>query len=96
MTSNTRLVVLPSAEHDVRDILRYTELQWGRAQRNAYFRELRAVAERLLAFPELGHVAEDGTREFSLRHHVVLYRYDSTSNTVTILRVMHPRRLRER
>jgi plasmid stabilization system protein ParE len=96
MTSSTRLALTTQALLDVREILSYTQTQWGIAQRNAYFRELRIAADRLLAFPELGQVAGDGIREFSLRHHVVLYRYDSTSNTVTILRVMHQRRLRGR
>jgi toxin ParE1/3/4 len=92
MTSNIRLIVLPSAERDVRDILRYTELQWGRAQRNAYLRELIAAVRRLQSFPELGRSVEADIREFSLRHHVVMYKFHD--DTVTILRVMHPRRLR--
>ncbi len=96
MTSNTRLAFTAQSLIDVREILFYTQAHWGIAQRNAYFRELRTGSEQLVAFPELGHVVDEGIREMTVRHHVVLYRYDSEADVVTILRVMHPRRVRGR
>jgi len=42
----------------------------------------------------MGRVTEHGVREFLVAQHVLLYTYDH--DTVTILRVMHPRRLRDR
>ncbi len=94
MTSGTRLVISPSDNQDVRQILYYTLITWGRPQRNAYFGELKRAAWLLQEFPEIGKAHDDGIREFALRHHVVLYRYEQ--DAVTILRVMHPRRLRDR
>lgn len=92
MLSGTNLIISPDAEVDIRDILRYTLETWGRPQRNAYFAELKRAARRLQAFPEIGREREDGVREYAFRHHVILYRHEG--DTVTILRVMHPRRLR--
>ncbi|MBA3378040.1 MAG: type II toxin-antitoxin system RelE/ParE family toxin [Chloroflexia bacterium] len=57
------------------------------------FADLKRAARRLQAFPEMGREREDGAREYMLRHHVVLYRHQD--DTVYILRVMHPRRLRD-
>jgi len=93
MPSSISLVITPDAEADVRDILRYTLEQWGRPQRNAYFAELKRAARLIQAFPEMGRERDPGVREHPLRHHVILYRYED--DTVTILRVMHPRRLRD-
>ena len=93
MQSNIRLIITPDAETDIRDILRYTQEQWGRPQRNAYFAVLKQAARRIQSFPEIGRECESGVREYALRHHVVLYRFEG--DTVSILRVMHPRRLRD-
>jgi len=58
-----------------------------------YFAELKKAARRIQAFPEIGRVLESGVRQHTLRHHVVLYRFEN--DTVTVLRVMHPRQLRD-
>lgn len=58
-----------------------------------YLTVLYEAFERIRSFPEVGRECEAGIREHAIRHHVVLYRYDD--DTVTILRVMHPRRLRD-
>jgi toxin ParE1/3/4 len=92
MKSSIRIIIQPSAEVDIREIMRYTEATWGRGQRNAYFSELRRAARQLLVFPEMGREVDDGIRELVLRHHIVLYRYDD--DIVTVLRVLNPRQLR--
>ena len=92
MQSNIRLIITPDAETDIRDILRYTQEQWGRPQRNAYFAVLKQAARRIQSFPEIGRESSAGVWEYAIRHHVILYRYEA--ETVTILRVTHPRRLR--
>lgn len=93
MPSGTNLIITPEAETDIRDILRYTMDHWGRSQRNAYLGELKRAARRVQAFPEIGRERGAGVREYMLRHHIVLYRHQD--DTVYILRVMHPRRLRD-
>lgn len=92
MTSGTRVIITAAAEQDVREILNYTLVQWGRPQRNTYFVELKRAVRRIQEFPGIGRLVDGDTREYALRHHVVLYRYDE--DVVTVLRVMHPRRLR--
>jgi toxin ParE1/3/4 len=93
MKSSISIIVLPAAEHDVREILRYTEKQWGRRQRNLYYGELKRAARQLQAFPEMGHLTDKGVRELVVKRHIVLYRYDD--DIVTVLRVLNPRRLRQ-
>lgn len=93
MPSGTNLIISPDAEVDIRDILRYTLETWGRPQRNAYFSNLKQAARRIQTFPEIGREREDGVREYAIRQHVILYRHEG--DAVTILRVMHPRRLRD-
>jgi plasmid stabilization system protein ParE len=94
MTSSTRLVFTPDSQHDIDDIQQYTLQKWGAAQMEEYQTALYDAFERLRRFPELGRPLESGIREHALRHHVILYRYED--DTVTILRVMHSRRLRDR
>lgn len=94
MTSSIRLRFTQRANRDIDDILQYTLDQWGLAQMRAYEQALFDAFEKLRRFPETGRVHEDGLREFVLRHHVILYRFDA--DTITVLRVMHQRRLRDR
>lgn len=92
MTSGIDVVITPEAERDVREILAYTLAEWGREQRNAYFVVLKQAVRRLQRFPEMGRMIGSGIRELPVSHHVILYRYEK--DAITILRVMHPRRLR--
>lgn len=93
MKSNTRFSMSRLARHDITEILQYTEESWGRHQRNVYLRELVRAGRQLTAFPEMGRESESReVRELVLRHHVILYQY--RDDTVTILRVLNPRRLR--
>ncbi|MDQ3654186.1 MAG: type II toxin-antitoxin system RelE/ParE family toxin [Chloroflexota bacterium] len=93
MTSNIDLVISFSARQDIYDVLQYTVEIWGDEQADIYERMLDAAFQRLRSFPEIGHVRDDGVREFAIRHHVILYRHEA--ETVTIVRVVHPRRLRD-
>lgn len=91
MKSGIRLLFTEDAQHDIDDIQQYTFDTWGYDQMVQYQSDLYAGFERLRAFPEIGQVRYDLTREFPLGSHIVLYRY--VAGIVTILRVIHPRRL---
>ena len=93
MKSNIRLAFARLAVQDVREILQYTNEQWGRRQRNAYFGELKRAARQLQAFPEMGRLTDEGVRELVVQRHIVLFRHPD--DVVTIRRVLTPRRLRQ-
>jgi len=92
MTSSIDLVISFEARQDIYDVLQYTIDIWGDEQADIYERMLDAAFHRIRSFPEIGRVQDEGIRAYAIRHHVILYRYED--DTVTILRVMHPRRLR--
>ena len=93
MTSSTELRFTPDAQQDIDQIQQYTFTEWGRDQMERYQSMIYESFERIRTFPEIGRGRDDGLREYATRHHVILYRYDE--EIVTILRVMHPRRLRD-
>ncbi len=93
MTSSIDLVISFKARQDIYDVLQYTIDTWGDEQADDYERVLDAAFQRIRAFPEIGHVRNDGIREYALQHHLIVYRFEA--ETVTILRVLHPRRLRD-
>lgn len=76
--------------------MRYTADTWGTGRAESYETLLWNSFGRLKDFPELGrpslHVP--GERELILEHHIVTYRYDESLDTVTVLRIVNPRRRR--
>ena len=92
MMSSIELRFTPDAQQDIDQIQQYTFSEWGRDQMERYQSMIYESFERIRSFPEIGHVRGDGVREFAIRHHVILYRHEAES--VTIVRVVHPRRLR--
>ena len=94
MTSNTRLQFTAAFQSDIADILQYTIELWGPEQADKYEDEIFEALERLRQYPELGRLVSGSEREMAIRHHVVLY--DFIGTTVTLLRILHPRRLRDR
>jgi plasmid stabilization system protein ParE len=95
MTSNIELRVSPRAEQDLAALLNYTRKTWGTGQEDAYALVIRNAFGRIQAFPEIGRrVSEQRptVRELVLEYHTIVYRY--RGNTVTILRVVNPRRRR--
>jgi toxin ParE1/3/4 len=91
MKSGIRLQFSEDAQQDIDDIHQYTFDEWGYDQMVRYQSVLYAGFERIRAFPEIGRLRDELTREFRLGSHVVLYRY--AAGMVTILRVIHPRQL---
>ena len=88
-----RLVISPAARSDLRDLLAYTERQWGKAQRRAYKQELYQAFDHLARFPALGQARPEYgayTRTHRVQQHVVVYRV--TDVELRIARVIHVRR----
>ncbi|HYI25012.1 MAG TPA: type II toxin-antitoxin system RelE/ParE family toxin [Thermomicrobiales bacterium] len=94
MTSPTRLRFTRAFQRDIDDILQYTLDRWGKDQADTYEADLYQAIEQLRQFPQLGRLVAGRNRELPVRHHIILYEY--TGETVTVLRVIHPRRLRDR
>ncbi|MDQ3653690.1 MAG: type II toxin-antitoxin system RelE/ParE family toxin [Chloroflexota bacterium] len=93
MTSNIELRVSPEAERNIDDILQYTLKTWGNGQAMTYYTLLWNAFRRVQAFPEIGRRATENrpeVRELVLEYHTIVYRY--RDNTVTILRIVNPRR----
>jgi toxin ParE1/3/4 len=81
-----------AAKKDVREILRYTKLEWGPEQRERYGLLLTDGLERIADFPELGEPRDDlgtGVRALRVEMHIVYYRV--TPKTIRILRIRHIR-----
>jgi len=88
-----RLVLASDARRDIRDVLTYTEQQWGKAQRRDYRRALYEVFDELTWFPELGRLRPEygsGVRSYRVRQHIVVYRADDAE--LRIARVLHESR----
>jgi toxin ParE1/3/4 len=94
MKSSTDFIISPEAEQDIQEILRYSLETWGEDQISAYWSVIWDAAHRIRSFPEIGRLSpvRSGERELSLPHHTIFYRY--AGNTVTILRIVNPRRKR--
>lgn len=92
--SNIDLVFSLEAQEDIDDIQQYTFEEFGLEQMLDYEQILFAGFERIRLHPQIGRVTDDDNRELVVGKHIVLYGH--TNNAITILRVMHPRRLRGR
>ncbi len=87
------LVFSAEAGDDIDSILAYTFDTWGSAQEVTSRLVLWNAFRRIQTFPEIGRLVSedrDDLRERILEHHIILYRYHE--NTVTILRILNPRR----
>ncbi|MGQ0567741.1 MAG: type II toxin-antitoxin system RelE/ParE family toxin [Gemmobacter sp.] len=88
-----RIVVLPAAREDLRDIWRFGAQTWGEGQADRYADLLDAAIRGLALQPFTGPSAEDvspGLRRLVARSHVVFYRVDK--QVVRIIRVLHQSR----
>lgn len=94
MTLRTDFIILPAAERDIEDILRYTLERWGEEQVVAYWSTIWDAAQLLRRFPEMGRPGlRPDEREYLLPHHIIVYRFDESRNLIVILRIVsHGRR----
>lgn len=85
-----KLVFLPQAREDFVGIMQYTEMQWGRPQRDVYAQLLNRHLLLLRVFPEAGQlqpVLGDAIRLKRAGRHLVIYKI--SAGTIFILRIVH-------
>ena len=85
---NYRLVV--ATRNDYKDIGRYTQRQWGKAQRDTYLDQLGRTFQRLADNPNLGRARPEirpDLRSFICKRHVIFHR--PASKGIVILRILH-------
>ena len=90
--SNRDLEFTQEAETDLRDILQFTEDEWGLDQKRAYANRLLAGLEQLQTFPNLGRVRSDfgeQARSYIVEEHVVFYRV--SEHAIVVSRIVHRR-----
>lgn len=87
------VVYTDDARSDLRDILLYTEQEWGKPQRTIYRRLIRDTLRTLARTPSLGRGRDelsDGLRSYPIRSHI-LYDWERYG-VLTIARILHSRR----
>ena len=87
-----RLVVAHLARRDLQAIARYSEKEWGSAQRAQYMAAIREKFSLLLGRPAIGAPRNDiapGYRCLPVGRHLIFYRVEEES--LIILRVLHQR-----
>ena len=82
-----------AAKTDLKDIGRYTQNKWGRAQRDKYLAMLDGCFQDLADEPLKGRDCSDirdGYRKYSAGRHVIYY-HPIPINTLLIARILHDR-----
>lgn len=81
------------ATNDLREIGRYTQNKWGKAQRRRYLNDLDEKFQFLAENPQMGRRCDEireGYFRFEFLSHIVFYRLDSEG--LLISRVLHKSR----
>ena len=79
------------AHSDLLKIARYTQLNWGRQQRNDYLKILDSTFHQIADNPDLGHACDyvrQGYRKRPQGSHVVYYK-EFKSKEILIIRILH-------
>ncbi|MCW8108986.1 type II toxin-antitoxin system RelE/ParE family toxin [Alteromonas ponticola] len=79
------------AKSDLIKIARYTQLNWGREQRNDYLKLLDSVFHQIAEEPELGYACDyirQGYRKRPQGSHVIYYK-EFGKEEVIIIRILH-------
>lgn len=79
------------AKTDLLKIGRYTQINWGREQRNDYLKLLDNIFHQIAEKPELGYSCDyirEGYRKRPQGNHVNFYK-EFNNNEVLIIRVLH-------
>jgi toxin ParE1/3/4 len=86
---SNKFKITAKAKYDLLQIGRYTELKWGKNQRDHYLKQLDEAFNLIAVNPKIGkersHVLT-GYRSFQQGSHVVYYK---ESNVIEIIRVLH-------
>ena len=75
------------AEHDLKEIYRYTLETFGKAQAEKYLRELDSVFVLLSEYPNMGRLYDGVTHQFVHGKHIILYR--AQAHQIVIGRLFH-------
>jgi toxin ParE1/3/4 len=87
------LALSQAAQRDFRNLLAYTEQEWGSEQRRMYRQRFTEAFAELLRFPELGSARPElgqGARAYRVGQHMVIYQ--ASDMEVLIVRILHVRR----
>ncbi len=90
MPSTRTVRITPRARDDLKNIGRYTERTWGKAQRNRYLKSIEARFQWLAESPLLGKHRTDifeGYYSFPEGQHVIFYLIGS--NAIDIIGIPH-------
>lgn len=85
--------ITTEANADLKAIGRYTKRHWGKAQRDAYLKELYGAFDDLARKRILGRSCDEikaGYKKYHLGKHYIFY-YELESNLIRIVRVLHER-----
>ena len=80
------------ARDDIRDIGRYTQELWGRAQRRIYLSDMETQFRHLAENPDIAPKREEfdpPVRLFRYGNHLIVYR--SENDGILIVRILHER-----
>jgi toxin ParE1/3/4 len=80
------------AKQDLRSIGRYTQLTWGREQRNLYLTKLDDCFHLLAQEPQRGKACDDirsGYRKYHVGRHLIFY--CQSAEGLKIVRILHDR-----
>ena len=81
------------AKDDLKGIAAFTQMRWGKQQRNKYLYQFNDTFQQLAVNPELGRKCDfirSGYRKFPLLSHVIYYRIGE-NESVEIIRILHKR-----
>jgi len=89
LSVTNKFKVTAKARYDLLKIGQYTEVKWGRNQRNHYLKQLDEAFNLIAGNPKIGtdrsHVIA-GYRGFQQGSHVIYYK---ASNVIEIVRILH-------
>ena len=87
------IIFSPQAEEDLRTLLQFTHLKWGREQRERYRKSLRSGIDHLARYPLSGKWRPeygDQMRSHPVGVHVIFY--TPTAQGISVVRIIHQRR----
>ena len=79
------------ARDDLIEIGRYTQVEWGVAQRNIYLKQMDDCFHQIAATPNIGFSCDyikPGYKKFPQGSHIIFYKLNRVG-TVEIIRVLH-------
>jgi toxin ParE1/3/4 len=80
------------AKQDLLSIGRYTQMTWGKEQRNLYLAKIDAVFHLLAQEPQFGKACDEvqsGYRKYPVGRHLIFYR--QSSEGIEVVRILHDR-----